>query len=133
MPPDDIPEDIPVGMVGEVGVGCKGGRDMRVDSLDCGGVVSAGEGFGSAASGFAGTAIEGSAPRVTPGVDTGVPPVPGLSAPDWATPNWFAPVWATPNWVEEAGRAATLVPPGGAGGADGSSGLRLLNTVAPFA
>lgn len=123
MPPDDMPEDIPVGMVGEVGVGCKGGRDMRVDSLDCGGVVSAGEGFGSAASGFAGTAIEGSAPRVTPGVDTGVPPVPGLSAPNWATPNW----------VGEAGRAATLVPPGGAGGADGSSGLRLLNTVAPFA
>src|ERR1700727_2065159 len=123
MPPDGIPEDIPAGMGGGGGGGGQGGRDMRVDSLDCGGVVSAGEGFGSAASGFAGTAIEGSAPRVTPGVDTGVPPVPGLSAP----------VWATPNWVEEAGRAATLVPPGGAGGADGSSGLRLLNTVAPFA
>lgn len=68
-----------LGIEGEGEVGCNGGRDMRVGSFSCGGKVTTGEGFGSAASGFAGLSIEGPASRELPGEVTGASAPPGFS------------------------------------------------------
>ena len=68
-----------LGIEGEGEVGCKGGRDMRVGSFSCGGNVTTGEGFGSAASGFAGLSIEGPASRELSGGVTGASAPPGFS------------------------------------------------------
>ncbi len=66
MPPGDMPPgDIPPGDIpwaGEMGVGCKGARDMDVDSLDSAGMET-GDGWGGGASGIAGMAIVKSGAR----------------------------------------------------------------------
>jgi hypothetical protein len=67
MPPGDraVGEEIPWGTIGEVGVGCKGGRDMGIGSLGWGGVKAIGDGGGDGGggSGFAGMTIVGSGSR----------------------------------------------------------------------
>ena len=52
-------------MAGEVGVGCKGGRDMGIGSLGWGGAEATGDGGGDGGgvSGFAGMTIVGSGSR----------------------------------------------------------------------
>jgi hypothetical protein len=63
---------MPWGIEGEVGVGCRGGRDMKFGSLGCGGVGATGEGFGSEASGFAGMTSVESGSREAAGNGAGI-------------------------------------------------------------
>jgi len=66
MPPGDraVGEEIPCGTVEEVGVGCRGGRDMGIGSLGWVSVKATGDGGGGGGvSGFAGMTIVGSGSR----------------------------------------------------------------------